>query len=67
MVILFLKIKKIKGTRLIDPKEIYEGKYDGFNINFAGQSCLYGQGIYFAKNASYSSTGYAYSKKNKKK
>lgn len=30
-------LKNIKGTRKTDPKEIYEGRYDGFNINYVGQ------------------------------
>lgn len=39
---------------LTDPKTIYDS-LDGFNTQFAIDDGLWGRGIYFAANASYSS------------
>jgi hypothetical protein len=41
------------GTRGNDPKVIYEDKQDGFMVQHS-QAGLWGTGIYFAENASYS-------------
>jgi hypothetical protein len=46
------------GTKATDPKNIWEST-DGFLINFSNQG-MWGRGIYFARNASYSDAGYAY-------
>ena len=47
------------GTRLNSPDKIYESD-KGFDFRFASEDSLWGQGIYFAVNASYSDRGYAY-------
>ena len=52
------------GTSLTDPKKIYDST-DGFTTQFSKDDCLWGRGVYFAVNASYScgnliTTGYAY-------
>jgi hypothetical protein len=46
------------GTRGNDPKVIYEDKQDGFMFQHS-QAGMWGRGIYFAENASYSD-GYAH-------
>lgn len=46
------------GTSSTDPEKIYNGEY-GFDIRFS-QKGMWGIGIYFAVNASYSKNGYAH-------
>ena len=46
------------GTRTTDPKVIYEDRQDGFMMQHSRQG-MWGRGIYFAENASYSD-GYAH-------
>jgi len=45
------------GTCSKSPDIIYASK-DGFAVNVAREACLWGTGIYFAVNASYSDNGY---------
>jgi len=47
------------GTKDIDPAKIYKDKQDGFMMQKSSQNNMWGKGIYFAKNASYSDN-YAY-------
>lgn len=47
------------GTRTHPPEKIYEDKEEAFNINFSSDTNMFGRGIYFAKEASYSQN-YAY-------
>lgn len=47
------------GTRKTDPKLIYEGKEEGFDMRFCFQG-LWGIGCYFHQNAIYSATNYCY-------
>jgi hypothetical protein len=46
------------GTRTTDPRGIYEDRQDGFMMQFSNGG-MWGRGIYFAENASYSNT-YSY-------
>ena len=46
------------GTSDCPPIEIYKEKGTGFNINFANIRGSQGKGLYFAKNAEYSCSGY---------
>lgn len=43
------------GTRSTDPEKIIHGD-EGFDIKYAADSGVWGRGIYFAENASYSNT-----------
>ena len=47
------------GTRLNDPEQIFT---HGFDISFSNDGGLYGRGLYFAKNFSYSFNGYSHNK-----
>ena len=47
------------GTSTLNPEEIYKKDGEGFNINYANGG-LWGQGIYFAVNASYSGNYYKF-------
>jgi len=51
------------GTKQNDPRKIYSGIEEGFDVRLA-HSGLVGKGIYFAEKASYSAAGYAYIKTN---
>lgn len=53
------------GTSRTDPQELVETTSTGLSTQFANDSCLWGRGIYFAVNASYSD-GYAFSKLTRK-
>lgn len=48
------------GTKQNDPEKIYQDKEESFKINYAADTNMFGRGIYFAKEASYSDNGYAY-------
>lgn len=50
------------GTKYNDPSKIYLDKEESFKINYAADTNMFGRGIYFAKEASYSDNGYAYAK-----
>ena len=47
------------GTRTTDPKIIYQDEEESFNLNYSNDG-MWGRGLYFAVNASYSN-GYAHS------
>jgi hypothetical protein len=49
------------GTKLNDPELFF---LHGFDISFASDGGLYGRGIYFAKNFTYSFKGYSHNKNN---
>jgi hypothetical protein len=49
------------GTRVSDPKLFYEGE-EGFDIKYSNDG-MWGRGLYFAENASYS-LGYSHNHKN---
>jgi len=53
-----ITLELFHGTSSTDPQMIYQGE-DGFDMRFS-RSGMWGQGIYFAVNASYS-TNYSYS------
>lgn len=46
------------GTSGTDPSEVY--KKDGLNIAYSNDRCIWGRGIYFAVNASYSCPSYSF-------
>lgn len=46
------------GTRDCEPSRVYLN--DGFNIAYASDAGLWGRGLYFSKNASYSCPAYSY-------
>jgi len=48
------------GTRVVDPKNIYEKSDVGFDIQYSKPSGSYGKGLYFAIHASYTHNGYGY-------
>lgn len=54
------------GTRSNPPSKIYESD-KGFDFRFGSDKSLWGQGSYFAVNASYSDRGYAYHHSNGQK
>ena len=47
------------GTSKLDPRMIYEDRQDGYMVQYSSKG-MWGNGIYFAQNASYSD-GYAFS------
>eukprot|EP00826_Nyctotherus_ovalis_P036800 TRINITY_DN3297_c0_g1_i16.p1 TRINITY_DN3297_c0_g1~~TRINITY_DN3297_c0_g1_i16.p1 ORF type:complete len:540 (+),score=130.04 TRINITY_DN3297_c0_g1_i16:244-1863(+) len=51
------------GTSSTNPKAIYEGYYENFDVAHSKQG-LWGRGVYFACNAFYSCNGYAYKSNN---
>jgi len=51
------------GTSKIDPKRIYDGYYENFDVAYA-KIGLWGKGIYFATDASYSCGSFAYNQGN---
>jgi hypothetical protein len=53
-----LVMKLYHGSYLTAPKLIYDS-HEGFDINFS-KGGMWGRGIYFAVNASYSCNGYSY-------
>lgn len=52
------------GTKFTDPTVIYMDQQESFNINFSSDSNLFGRGIYFAEESSYSHN-YSYDIPNK--
>ncbi|CAF3647844.1 unnamed protein product [Rotaria sp. Silwood1] len=60
-----IEMELFHGTRSTLPSEIYNGEY-GFDMTFS-TSGMWGLGTYFAKNASYSSSNYAYQLPNGKR
>lgn len=48
------------GTSTCEPSLIYADKEEAFNINYSSSTNLFGRGIYFAKEAMYSHSGYAH-------
>ncbi|CAF1222657.1 unnamed protein product [Adineta steineri] len=60
-----IELELFHGTRNTPPSEVYNGDY-GFDMTFTS-SGLWGIGIYFAKNASYSCGSYVYTLPNGKK
>ncbi|CAF1335398.1 unnamed protein product [Didymodactylos carnosus] len=59
-----IEMELFHGTRTTPPSEVYNGEY-GFNITFS-TSGMWGIGVYFAKNASYSCPSYAHKLSNGK-
>jgi hypothetical protein len=59
-----IEMELFHGTRATTPKEVYNGEY-GFDMTFS-TSGMWGIGTYFAKNASYSCSGYQYQLSNGK-
>jgi len=53
-----VEVELFHGTSLTDPRKIYSGEV-GFDMRFGAQG-MWGRGIYFAVNASYSNNGYAF-------
>jgi len=51
------------GTSDIDPRIIYDGYYENFNVAYAVTG-LWGKGVYFTPDASCSCDGYAYRQDN---
>ena len=51
------------GTGNTDPEELIDRKTAGLSTQYAKDSCMWGRGIYFAENASYS-FNYRFLKKN---
>ena len=54
------EIMLFHGTKLNAPEKIYLDKEESFKNNYAADSNMFGRGIYFAKEASYSDSGYAF-------
>jgi hypothetical protein len=53
------EVKLWHGTSQTDPKLIYEDEADGFMMQYC-RSGMWGRGLYFAQNASYSGGAYAH-------
>jgi len=51
------------GTSSVDPKKIYDGYYENFDVAHA-KAGLWGKGVYFAADASYSCNSYSHTKGN---
>ena len=51
------------GTGKTDPHEIIDRRVACLSILYANESCMWGKGIYFAENASYSNT-YSFKRDN---
>jgi len=51
------------GTSSVDPKKIYDGYYENFDVAHA-KAGLWGKGVYFAADASYSCNWYSHTKGN---
>jgi hypothetical protein len=49
----FKSLQLFHGTKTTDPKEIYSGKEEGFDMRFSNEG-LWGRGIYFHQRARYS-------------
>ena len=49
------------GTRTIKPDQIYKSMDTGFDLQYSNPNGLYGKGLYFAVEASYSHNGFTYS------
>jgi len=60
-----IEMELFHGTRATLPSEVYNGEY-GFDMTYS-TSGMWGIGTYFAQNASYSCTSYAYSLPNGKR
>jgi poly [ADP-ribose] polymerase 7/11/12/13 len=51
------------GTKTIHPSIIYEGTEEGFDLRLSNVG-LWGRGVYFAEQASYSNNGYSHTLAN---
>lgn len=54
------------GTSTLDPQLVYKNFDTGFDLQYANTAGLYGKGLYFAQNASYSHNGYSFAALNGK-